>query len=126
MRLTFTSPTPHFGLIHASYISDIPQIPSGSGDAMKLNPSSATIVAGGPDQWAQAKADDGLVVEWAHGPPAQLRRPAFNPATCWWRPTATRLHSIEQIKLVLQGRPTSVALLVQRDGKNIFVPVNLR
>jgi serine protease Do len=35
------------------------------------------------------------------------------------------VQSSEQIKLVLQGKPTSVALLVQRDGDKIFVPVKL-
>ena len=29
------------------------------------------------------------------------------------------------VKSVLQGKPKSVALLVQRDGEKIFVPVNL-
>jgi len=29
------------------------------------------------------------------------------------------------VKSVLQSKPRSVALLVQRDGEKIFVPVNL-
>ena len=35
------------------------------------------------------------------------------------------VQSIEQVRSVLQGKPKSVALLVQRDGEKIFVPVNL-
>jgi serine protease Do len=35
------------------------------------------------------------------------------------------VQSVEQVKLVLQGKPRSVALLVQRDGDKIFVPVTL-
>jgi serine protease Do len=33
--------------------------------------------------------------------------------------------SVEQIKSVMSGKPKSVALLVERDGERIFVPVNL-
>ena len=33
--------------------------------------------------------------------------------------------SLEQVKQVLQSKPKSVALLVQRDGDKIFVPVPL-
>ncbi|WOB06794.1 Do family serine endopeptidase [Piscinibacter gummiphilus] len=33
--------------------------------------------------------------------------------------------SVDQIKSVMSGKPKSVALLVERDGERIFVPVNL-
>jgi serine protease Do len=33
--------------------------------------------------------------------------------------------SIDQVKSVMGGKPKSVALLVERDGERIFVPVNL-
>jgi serine protease Do len=33
--------------------------------------------------------------------------------------------SVDSVKNVLQGKPRSVALLVQRNGEKIFVPVNL-
>jgi len=32
---------------------------------------------------------------------------------------------MDTVKSVLQSKPKSVALLVQRDGEKIFVPVNL-
>ena len=35
------------------------------------------------------------------------------------------VQSIEQVRSVLAGKPKSVALLVQRDGNKIFVPVQL-
>ena len=35
------------------------------------------------------------------------------------------VQSVEQVRGVLQGKPKSVALLVQRDGEKIFVPVKL-
>jgi serine protease Do len=35
------------------------------------------------------------------------------------------VQSIDTVKGVLQSKPKSVALLVQRDGDKIFVPVNL-
>ena len=33
--------------------------------------------------------------------------------------------SVDQVKAVLQGKPKSVALQVQRVGDKIFVPVNV-
>jgi serine protease Do len=33
--------------------------------------------------------------------------------------------SVEQVKSVMRSKPKSVALLVERDGDRIFVPVNL-
>ena len=35
------------------------------------------------------------------------------------------VQSIDQLKSVLSAKPKSVALLVQRDGEKIFVPVKL-
>ena len=35
------------------------------------------------------------------------------------------VQSVDQVKNVLQSKPRSVALLVQRDGEKIFVPVNI-
>jgi serine protease Do len=35
------------------------------------------------------------------------------------------VQSIDTVRSVLNGKPKSVALLVQRDGDKIFVPVNL-
>ncbi len=35
------------------------------------------------------------------------------------------VQSIDQIKSVMAGKPKSVALLVQREGEKIFVPVKV-
>ena len=35
------------------------------------------------------------------------------------------VQSVEEVKSVMAGKPKSVALLVQRDGDKIFVPVKL-
>jgi serine protease Do len=35
------------------------------------------------------------------------------------------VQSVDQVKGVLQGKPRSVALLVQRGGETIFIPVTL-
>ena len=35
------------------------------------------------------------------------------------------VQSVDHVKSVLSGKPKSVALLVQRDGEKIFVPVKL-
>ena len=35
------------------------------------------------------------------------------------------VQSVEQVKSVIVGKPKSVALLVQRDGEKIFVPVKI-
>ena len=35
------------------------------------------------------------------------------------------MQSIEEVRKVLDSKPKSVALLVQRDGEKIFVPVKL-
>jgi len=35
------------------------------------------------------------------------------------------VRSVEQVKGLLKGKPKNVALLVQRDGETIFVPIRL-
>ena len=69
-----------------------------------------------------AKIDQGLVVENASGPAA---RAGIEPGDVLLAINGRPVQSVEQVKSVLQGKPKSVALLVQRDGEKIFVPVNL-
>ena len=47
------------------------------------------------------------------------------PATCCSRSTASRCSRSSRCKSVIAGKPKSVALLVQRDGEKIFVPVKI-
>jgi serine protease Do len=75
-----------------------------------------------PDERQEAKVDHGLVVESVAGASAKA---GVQTGDVLLAINGKPVRSMEQIKLVLQGKPKSVALLVQRDGDNIFVPVNL-
>ena len=70
----------------------------------------------------QAKLDQGLVIENVAGPAAKA---GIEPGDVLLAINGKPVQSVEQVKLVLQGKPKSVALLVQRDGDTIFVPVDL-
>ena len=70
----------------------------------------------------EAKVESGMVVENVAGPAAKAGIEAGDVLLAI---NGKPVQSIEQVKLVLQGKPKSVALLVQRDGDKIFVPVNL-
>jgi serine protease Do len=69
-----------------------------------------------------AKVDQGLLIENAAGAAA---RAGIEPGDVLLAINGRPVQSVEQVKGVLQGKPKSVALLVQRDGEKIFVPVNL-
>ncbi len=66
--------------------------------------------------------EQGMVVESTTGPSAKAGIEAGDVLLAIH---GKPVQSIEQVKSVLQGKPKSVALLVQRDGEKIFVPVNL-
>jgi serine protease Do len=70
----------------------------------------------------EAKVDQGLVIENVAGP---AEKAGIQPGDVLLAINGRPVQSVEQVKLVLQGKPKSVALLVQRDGDKIFVPVNL-
>ena len=70
----------------------------------------------------QVKVDTGLVVENVTGAAA---RAGVEPGDVLLAINGKPVQSVDQVKSVLQGKPKSVALLVQRDGEKIFVPVNL-
>jgi serine protease Do len=70
----------------------------------------------------EAKIEQGMVVENVSGPAA---RAGIEAGDVLLAINGKPVQSIEQVKGVLQGKPKSVALLVQRDGEKIFVPVNL-
>lgn len=69
-----------------------------------------------------SKIEQGLVVEKVAGP---AQRAGIEPGDVLLAINGKPVQSVEQVKNVLQGKPKSVALLVQRDGDKIFVPVNL-
>jgi serine protease Do len=70
----------------------------------------------------EAKVESGLVVENVAGP---AERAGIQQGDVLLAINGKPVQSIDQVKSVLQGKPKSVALLVQRDGDTIFVPVNL-
>ncbi len=65
---------------------------------------------------------DGLVIENVAGPAA---RAGIEEGDVLLAINGKSVQSIEQVRSVLAGKPKSVALLVQRDGNKIFVPVQL-
>ena len=71
---------------------------------------------------AQAKLDAGLVVEDVGGAAA---RAGIQAGDVLLAINGKPVQSVEQVKGVIAGKPKSVALLVQRDGEKIFVPVKL-
>ena len=70
----------------------------------------------------EANVDQGLVVEDVGGAAA---RAGIEPGDVLLAINGKPVTSVEQVKSVLKGKPKSVALLVQREGEKIFVPVNL-
>ncbi len=74
------------------------------------------------DERREAKLDAGWVVEDVGGAAA---RAGIEAGDVLLAITGKTVQSIEQVKSVLAGKPKSVALLVQRDGEKIFVPVKI-
>jgi serine protease Do len=69
-----------------------------------------------------AKIDGGLVVEDTGGPAA---RAGVAPGDVLLAINGQPVQSVEQVKSLLKNQPKNVALLVQRDGEKIFVPIRL-
>jgi serine protease Do len=74
------------------------------------------------DERREAKVDQGLVIENVSGPAAKA---GIEPGDVLLAINGKPVQSVDQVKQVLQGKPKGVALLVQRDGEKIFVPVKL-
>ncbi len=74
------------------------------------------------DERREAKLDSGLVVEGVDGAAA---RAGIQAGDVLLAINGKPVQSIDQLKSVLSAKPKSVALLVQRDGEKIFVPVKL-
>jgi serine protease Do len=72
------------------------------------------------DERREAKLDAGLVVEDVGGAAA---RAGIEAGDVLLAINGKTVQSVEQVKSVLAAKPKSVALLVQRDGEKIFVPV---
>jgi len=75
-----------------------------------------------PEERRAAKVDQGLVVADVNGP---AERAGIENGDVVLAINGKPVKSVDEIKKVLDTKPKSVALLVQRDGEKIFVPVRL-
>jgi serine protease Do len=74
------------------------------------------------DERRQAKIEQGLLIEGVAGPAA---RAGLAQGDVLLAINGQPVSSIEQVRGVMQSKPKSVALLIERDGQRIFVPVKL-
>jgi serine protease Do len=74
------------------------------------------------DERRQSKLEQGLVVEEVTGPAA---RAGIAAGDVLLAVNGRLVNSVEEVRSVVGGKPKSVALLVDRDGERIFVPVTL-
>ena len=65
---------------------------------------------------------DGLVVENATGPAA---RAGIQPGDLVVGVGTTKVNSLEELKKHVDRAGKSIALLIERDGRQIFVPIRL-
>jgi serine protease Do len=75
-----------------------------------------------PDEQREAQVKGGLLVEEAAGPAASA---GVQPGDVILAMNGTPVRSVAQLRGLLAGSGKHVALLVQRDGTQLFVPVTL-
>lgn len=75
-----------------------------------------------PDEKRQAAVDGGLLIEDSAGPAASA---GVQPGDVLLAINGTPVKSVEQVREVAAKAGKSVALLIQRGGDKIFVPVNV-
>jgi serine protease Do len=74
------------------------------------------------DERQQAQVEGGLVIEGSSGPAA---RAGVNRGDVLLAINGQAVQSVEQVRELMKGKPRNVALLVQRNGETIFVPLKL-
>jgi len=74
------------------------------------------------DELQRAGVDHGLLVERSGGAAAQA---GIQPGDVLLALNGKPVHNVEQIRQALQAHPKHVALLIDRDGQRIFVPVDI-
>ena len=75
-----------------------------------------------PDEKKQSGTDYGLVVQQAAGPAA---RAGIVQGDILLAINGKKIESIDTVKQALADKPKRVAVLIQRDERQIFVPINL-
>ena len=75
-----------------------------------------------PQEARQAGVEQGLLIEQAQGPAAKA---GIQPGDVLLAINGTPAKDVEQVREAIAKAGKSVALLVQRDGTRIFVPVQL-
>lgn len=71
---------------------------------------------------AQAHLDHGLVVEDVGGPAG---RAGVQPGDVLLAINGKPVNSVDDVVQVMKGKPKNVALLIDRDGQRIFIPVSM-
>jgi serine protease Do len=74
------------------------------------------------DEKREAKIDSGLVIEDVGG---AAERAGIVAGDVLLAINGKAVQSVDEVKSVMAGKPKSVALLVQREGDKIFVPVKI-
>lgn len=74
------------------------------------------------DERAQSGPDRGLLIEGVDGP---TKRAGVQPGDVLLAVNGVRVNSLEQLRSVMNKRPKSVALLIERAGERLYVPVDL-
>ena len=87
--------------------------PTGSRLGLALRPLTR-------DERRESQLDQGLVVEGVSG---AAERAGIERGDVLLAINGKPVQSIEQVRGVMSNQPKSVALLVQRDGEKLFVPV---
>jgi serine protease Do len=74
------------------------------------------------EEKAAAEVDHGLMVEDVGGPAA---RAGIQPGDVVLGINGQPARSVEQVRSIVNGHPKSIALLIDRNGQKLFVPVKL-
>jgi serine protease Do len=95
------------------------QAASDSGDHEQLGLALRPLT---PQERSGAGLDHGLVVEDVGGPAA---RAGIQPGDVLLGIDGQPCNSVDQVRSVMRAHPKTVALLIEREGQKIFVPVKL-
>jgi serine protease Do len=75
-----------------------------------------------PAERSQAKLDHGLVVEDVGGPAAHA---GVQPGDVLLAVNGKPVDSVDEVQKQVKNKPKTIALLIERDGERIFIPVHL-